>query len=437
MVALAGIVFGAIEGPGRGWVDPVTLTAFGIGVAGLVAWVAWGFVADEPLLDPRLFREPRLLTGVFSITLQFFVFFGYVFVIVQYLQLVLDYSPLRAGLALVPMAMVLGGLSRRVPHLMTKVSRRPLAIAGLLLMALGTGVLTRLGPDSSYWVVLAGIVPIGAGMALATRPRPPTSSPLFPSTSRVSPPPSTTPLARSGEPSGSRCSGACSTSGTGPGWRPGAGRCCRLRRRAGAGVAGCCAAAWRRAWVTRGRDWPTRRGKPSSGVRPTRSTWPPPVVLGSAAPRIADPGRSQPEPAAADQDELVPPVDAFPGDARALHPAPAREPPSPDRVLHSRGPPARGRVVGESLRLLLLARALGAHDVVSARQRAGEVRRLEGMVHIDVESQLNAAVTDMAWLAVPMDYWYAVLHYVVTPTALALALLSAALQIIPGAATRS
>ncbi len=170
VVALAGIVFGAIEGPGRGWVDPVTLTAFGIGMAGLVAWVAWGFVADEPLLDPRLFRNRAFSTGVFSIALQFFVFFGYVFVIVQYLQLVLDYSPLRAGLALVPMAMVLGGLSRRVPHLMTKVSRRPLAIAGLLLMALGTGVLTRLGPDSSYWVVLAGIVPIGAGMALATSP---------------------------------------------------------------------------------------------------------------------------------------------------------------------------------------------------------------------------------------------------------------------------
>ena len=116
-----------------------------------------------------MFRNRAFSTGVASITLQFFVFFGYVFVIVQYLQLVLDYSPLQAGLALVPMAMVLGGLSRRVPHLMGKVSRRPLTIVGLLLMALGA-VLAQLGPDSSYWLVLAGIVPIGAGMALATTP---------------------------------------------------------------------------------------------------------------------------------------------------------------------------------------------------------------------------------------------------------------------------
>ncbi len=65
-----------------------------------------------------------------------------------------------------------------------------------------------------------------------------------------------------------------------------------------------------------------------------------------------------------------------------------------------------------------LTRAVGAQDIGSARQRADDVLQLEGAVHLDVESQLNAAVTDLAWLAVPMDYWYAVLHYVVTPAAL-------------------
>lgn len=65
-----------------------------------------------------------------------------------------------------------------------------------------------------------------------------------------------------------------------------------------------------------------------------------------------------------------------------------------------------------------LTRAVGTQDVESARQRADDVLRLEGAMHLDVESQLNAAVTDLAWLAVPMDYWYAVLHYVVTPAAL-------------------
>ena len=170
VLTLAGVVFGAIEGPERGWGDPLTLGAFTVGAASLAAWVAWGLVAKDPLLDPRLFARREFSTGVFSIALQFFVFFGYIFLVVQYVQLVLGYSALRAGLALIPMAMVLGGLSRRVPHLAARVGRRPLAVGGLVLMALGMAVLCQLAADSSYWLLLAGIVPVGAGMALATAP---------------------------------------------------------------------------------------------------------------------------------------------------------------------------------------------------------------------------------------------------------------------------
>jgi EmrB/QacA subfamily drug resistance transporter len=170
VLTLAGVVFGAIEGPERGWDDPLTLGAFAVGAVSLVAWVRWGLVANDPLLDPRLFARRDFSTGVFSIALQFFVFFGYIFLVVQYVQLVLGYSALQAGLALIPMAMVLGGLSRRVPHLAARVGRRPLAVGGLVLMALGMAVLSQLGADSSYWLLLAGIVPVGAGMAFATAP---------------------------------------------------------------------------------------------------------------------------------------------------------------------------------------------------------------------------------------------------------------------------
>ena len=170
VVALTGIVFGAIEGPERGWSDPVTLTAFAAGAGAAVLWIGWSLRIAEPLLDPRLFRDRSFTTGVLSISLQFFVFFGYVFVILQYLQLVLDYSPLQAGLALTPMALALGPLSRIVPHLQERVGRRPLAVTGLALLAAGMLVLASLDADSSYWHLLAGIVPIGAGMALAALP---------------------------------------------------------------------------------------------------------------------------------------------------------------------------------------------------------------------------------------------------------------------------
>jgi EmrB/QacA subfamily drug resistance transporter len=170
VIGLAGIVYGAIEGPTRGWSDPVTVGAFTLGVVGLAAWIVAGLRSSDPMLDPRYFLRRDFATGVGSITLQFFVFFGFIFVVIQYLQLVLDYSPLQAGLALVPMGMTLGALSRGVPAIVAKVGRRRPSVAGLVLMAVGLGVLSRLDAGSSYWWVLLGIVPVGMGMALAAAP---------------------------------------------------------------------------------------------------------------------------------------------------------------------------------------------------------------------------------------------------------------------------
>jgi EmrB/QacA subfamily drug resistance transporter len=170
VLTLTSIVYGAIEGPERGWGSPETVGAFALGAVAAVAWLVWSLRVAEPLLDPRLFARRGFSTGVASITLQFFVFFGFVFVIVQYLQLVLDYSPLQAGLALLPMGMAIGAVSRRVPHLVEKAGRRPLALAGLVMIATGMTLLSTLDEGSSYWLVLAGIVPVGVGMALAMAP---------------------------------------------------------------------------------------------------------------------------------------------------------------------------------------------------------------------------------------------------------------------------
>ena len=169
-VALTGVVFAAIEGPELGWADPLTLAAFGAGAAAGALWLLWSLHTPEPLLDPRLFLRRSFSSGVFSIGAQFFVFFGFVFLVIQYVQMVLGYSPLRAGLALLPMAMVLGGLSRNAPRLAGHLSRRKMSVGGVLLIAGGMVVLSQLDAGSSYWWLLAGILPLGAGMALATAP---------------------------------------------------------------------------------------------------------------------------------------------------------------------------------------------------------------------------------------------------------------------------
>lgn len=169
-LCLAGVVFGAIEGPERGWTGSLTVGAFlAAGVAG-TGWLAWSLTAKSPILDPRLFRSSLFTAGVLSIAAQFFVFFGFIFLIIQYVQLVLGYGPLQAGLALLPMGITLGAISRSAPRVGAHLSRRAMSAGGLALMAVGMAVLSRLTQDASYWQLLAGILPVGAGMALATAP---------------------------------------------------------------------------------------------------------------------------------------------------------------------------------------------------------------------------------------------------------------------------
>jgi EmrB/QacA subfamily drug resistance transporter len=169
-LGLSTLVYGIIEGPDRGWTDPVTAAAFGVALVLLGAFVAWELRREEPLLDPRLFRLRGFGAGTASITVQFFAFFGFVFVILQYVQFVLGYSPLEAGLALAPMAVVMMALSPRVPRLLERFGPARIAPVGLLLMACGFAVFSTAAVDSGYLLLLSGLLLLGAGAALATTP---------------------------------------------------------------------------------------------------------------------------------------------------------------------------------------------------------------------------------------------------------------------------
>ncbi len=169
-LGLSALVYGIIEGPARGWTDSITLAAFAAALALIVAFVAWELRRAEPLLDPRLFRLPGFGAGTLSITAQFFAFFGFIFVILQYVQFVLGYSPLVAGLALAPIAILMMGLSPRVPRLLDHFGPALVAPIGLVSMAAGFAIFSTLGTGSAYWPILGGLILLGAGAALATTP---------------------------------------------------------------------------------------------------------------------------------------------------------------------------------------------------------------------------------------------------------------------------
>jgi EmrB/QacA subfamily drug resistance transporter len=170
LITVAGVVLGIIEGPERGWTDGVTLTALTVGIGALVAFILWELYVEQPMLDPRLFRNRAVSAGALTVMVQFFATFGLFFVVIQYLQFVVGRSPLGAALALLPLPLVMIPLARNAPRVARRVGFRRVAPAGLALTAAGLVVVSQVGVDLSYGYFALGLVLFAAGMALAGTP---------------------------------------------------------------------------------------------------------------------------------------------------------------------------------------------------------------------------------------------------------------------------
>ncbi len=166
VVGLVAIVFGVIEGPERGWLDPVTLAGFALGIAGLVAFVAYESRIALPMLDPRLFRIPAFSAGAVAVTLVFFNAFTMFFLLTQYLQFVKGYGPLKAGLCVLPNAVSMILVAPRGPAIILRVGVRRAVRFGFLLTSVGFAVLATAGPSTSYWLIAIGLVCNGCGVAV-------------------------------------------------------------------------------------------------------------------------------------------------------------------------------------------------------------------------------------------------------------------------------
>lgn len=167
---VAVLVYALIEAPVNGWTAPTTVGGLALGALILVGFVGWELRRSHPLLDPRLFRNRRFAAGSLSITLQFFALFGFLFLLMQYLQMIRGYSALAAALNLVTMPVGMIPAARLSPRLSARFGARGPWTAGLLLLAAGLAVLAHLDVDSPYGMLAAGLVPLGAGLGLAMPP---------------------------------------------------------------------------------------------------------------------------------------------------------------------------------------------------------------------------------------------------------------------------
>ncbi|OIJ68021.1 MFS transporter [Streptomyces mangrovisoli] len=170
VAGLVALVYSVIEAPTRGWGDPATLGGIALGLLVLLGFVRYELRRSNPLLDPRLFRNRPFAAGSLSIMLQFFVFFGFIFVTMQYLQLVRGDSALVAAASMVPMALAMVPVSRLSPRLVARFGLRAPWALGLVAVSLAMVVLRQVTADSPYGLIAAGLVLLGAGMGLAMTP---------------------------------------------------------------------------------------------------------------------------------------------------------------------------------------------------------------------------------------------------------------------------
>jgi DHA2 family multidrug resistance protein-like MFS transporter len=174
LLSVAGIAlltYSIIEGPSHGWGSAATLGGIGGSLAVLAVFAWWQARRPDPMLDVRLFRNPRFSAASFSIALAFFGLFGFIFMITQYFQVVRGFNPLGAGVATLPFAFVVAGFSPVAMLAMKRIGTKLVVASGLVLMSLGFLDAATTPLDASYWgrIVLAMTL-MAAGLAFTTGP---------------------------------------------------------------------------------------------------------------------------------------------------------------------------------------------------------------------------------------------------------------------------
>ncbi|MFD7342460.1 DHA2 family efflux MFS transporter permease subunit [Streptomyces violascens] len=168
---LFGIVYALIRGNPDGWTSATVLTGLIAGSALLAGFVVHGMRSANPMLPMRLFRS-RAFSAINAASLLMFVgMFGSIFLLSQFLQNVIGYSPTEAGLRMLPwtgMPMIAAPIAG---FLSDRIGGRPVVATGLALQALGLAWFAAIiSPDVSYGAQLPALIISGIGMGLYFAP---------------------------------------------------------------------------------------------------------------------------------------------------------------------------------------------------------------------------------------------------------------------------
>ena len=168
---LFGIVWALINGNSEGWTSPTILAAFAVGVALLFGFLAWERRSPAPMLPPRFFKSRAFSLANVSSLLMSFGMFGSIFLLAQFLQFVRFYSPLEAGLAILPWTLAPMFVAPIAGALSDRIGGGLLMGVGMALQAIGLAWLGLVSTTTvEYGALVVPFIISGIGMGLFFAP---------------------------------------------------------------------------------------------------------------------------------------------------------------------------------------------------------------------------------------------------------------------------
>lgn len=166
------VVYGFVHAADAGWSSPLTIGAFVLGIVLLAAFVAIEAKHRQPILKLSLFDDRDRSGGFLVFVCSGAAMFGMFFLLTQFVQDVLGLSPIGAGLAFLPMALLMFIVPSQVtPRLAARIGAKPTMLIGLAMIFAGMVWLTAVDAESTYVGGLLGAMLLfGAGVGLLNAP---------------------------------------------------------------------------------------------------------------------------------------------------------------------------------------------------------------------------------------------------------------------------
>jgi EmrB/QacA subfamily drug resistance transporter len=164
------LVYTVIEAPNHGWGSARTLGSFALTAVLAAAFVTWERRTEQPMLDLRLFGNPRFTAASASVAISFFALSGFIFLVTQYFQFLKGYGPLSTGVRLLPVAASVAISSILGARLAVRLGTKLVVASGLFSMAAFYLWVSTASASTGYGTIAAQMVVGGTGLGLTSAP---------------------------------------------------------------------------------------------------------------------------------------------------------------------------------------------------------------------------------------------------------------------------